>query len=152
MIDHVIERRWIAVVLSAILGACASTSATTSSSPAIVPGPPARIALAALSWGLALVLLLPHLTLLLVSFVPVGTWTTEALPPAYTFGNYLTLLRDPVRARPLVNSLWMASLATVAAVAISVAAGVLAVRRRVRAGPAIESLLAQPSWREDGET
>jgi iron(III) transport system permease protein len=114
-----------------------------------VASPAARMALAALSWGLALVLLLPHLTLLLVSFVPVGTWTTEALPPAYTFGNYITLLRDPVRARPLVNSLWMASLATVAAVAISVAAGVLAVRRRVRAGPAIESLLALP-WAVPG--
>ena len=32
-------------------------------------------------WGLAALLLLPHLTLLLVSFVPVGTWTTEPLPP-----------------------------------------------------------------------
>jgi iron(III) transport system permease protein len=114
-----------------------------------VASPAARLALAALSWGLALVLLLPHLTLLLVSFVPVGTWTTEALPPAYTFGNYVTLLRDPVRARPLVNSLWMASLATIAAVAISVAAGILAVRRRVRAGPAIESLLALP-WAVPG--
>ena len=114
-----------------------------------VASPAARVALAALSWGLALVLLLPHLTLLLVSFVPVGTWTTEALPPAYTFGNYVTLLRDPVRARPLLNSLWMASLATIAAVAISVAAGILAVRRRVRAGPAIESLLALP-WAVPG--
>ena len=114
-----------------------------------VASPAARVALAALSWGLALVLLLPHLTLLLVSFVPVGTWTTEALPPAYTFGNYVTLLRDPVRARPLVNSLWMASVATIAAVAVSVAAGILAVRRRERAGPAIESLLALP-WAVPG--
>ena len=114
-----------------------------------VASPMGRLALATLSWVLALVLLLPHLTLLLISFVPVGTWTTEALPPAYTVGNYVTLLRDPVRARPLVNSLWMASLATVAAVAISVAAGVIAVRRRERAGPAIESLLALP-WAVPG--
>ncbi len=109
----------------------------------------ARATLAVLSWTLALVLLLPHLTLLLVSFVPVGTWTTEALPPAYTLGNYATLLQDPVRARPLLNSLWMASLATVAAVAISIAAGILAVRRRARAGAAIESLLALP-WAVPG--
>jgi len=114
-----------------------------------VSSPAARAALAVLSWGLALVLLLPHLTLLLVSFVPVGTWTTEALPPAYTLGNYATLLQDPVRARPLVNSLWMASLATVAAVGISIAAGILAVRRRVRGGTVIESLLALP-WAVPG--
>ena len=49
-------------------------------------------------WGFAAVLLLPHLTLLLVSFVPVGTWTIEPVPPAYTLRNYLTLLQDPVRA------------------------------------------------------
>ena len=111
--------------------------------------PMARAALAVLSWTLALILLLPHLTLLLVSFVPVGTWTTEALPPAYTLGNYATLVQDPVRARPLLNSLWMASAATVAAVAISIAAGILAVRRRARAGAAIESLLALP-WAVPG--
>jgi iron(III) transport system permease protein len=114
-----------------------------------VASPAARVALAVLSWSLALVLLLPHLTLLLVSFVPVGTWTTEALPPAYTLGNYATLVQDPVRARPLLNSLWMASAATVAAVAISVGAGILAVRRRARAGAAIESLLALP-WAVPG--
>ena len=54
-------------------------------------------------WGLAALLLLPHLTLLLVSFVPLGTWTTEPVPPAYTSRNYLTLLQDPVRARPLAQ-------------------------------------------------
>ena len=44
----------------------------------------ARLAAGLVGWALALLLLLPHLTLVLVSFVPVGTWTTEPLPPAYT--------------------------------------------------------------------
>jgi iron(III) transport system permease protein len=77
-----------------------------------------RLAVTGIGWGLALLLLLPHLTLLLVSFVPAGTWTTEPLPPAYTWRNYLTLVEDPVRARPLVNSLWLAGAATVVAVGI----------------------------------
>ena len=47
-----------------------------------------------------MLLLLPHLTLVLVSFVPVGTWTTQPLPPAYTMSNYVTLVLDPVRLRP----------------------------------------------------
>ncbi|MDQ3136834.1 MAG: ABC transporter permease subunit, partial [Gemmatimonadota bacterium] len=67
---------------------------------------PMRVLLGVLGWGLAGVLLLPHLTLLLVSFVPAGTWTIEPIPPAYTLGNYVALVQDPVRARPLVNSLW----------------------------------------------
>ena len=119
--------------------------------PAPVPlrHPLLRGALAVLSWALATVLLLPHLTLFLVSFVPVGTWTTEPLPPAYTVGNYLTLVADPVRFRPLVNSLWMATAATLAAVAVGVVAGALVVRRRVRGAGTIEVLLALP-WAVPG--
>jgi iron(III) transport system permease protein len=108
-----------------------------------------RLALGGLGWSLALLLLLPHLTLLLVSFVPAGTWTTEPLPPAYTWRNYLTLVEDPVRARPLFNSLWLATAATAAAVGIAVIAGILSVRRRVRGGRAIQGLLALP-WAVPG--
>ena len=105
--------------------------------------------IAALGWSLAILLLLPHFTLLLISFVPVGTWTTQPVPPAYTIANYVTLLRDPVRFRPLVNSLWMGTAATLAAVALAIGAGALAVRRRVPGRGAIEFLLALP-WAVPG--
>ncbi len=108
-----------------------------------------RLALAVLGWGLAAILLLPHLTLLLVSLVPIGTWTTEPFPPAYTLRNYLTLVQDPVRARPLVNSLWLAAVATAAAVAIALAGALVSARSRVRGGRAIETLLALP-WAVPG--
>jgi iron(III) transport system permease protein len=111
--------------------------------------PAARLALAAAGWGLAAVLLLPHLTLLLVSLVPVGTWTIEPIPPAYTLRNYLTLFADPVRARPLANSLWLAAAATAAAVAIALAGAVSEARRRTRSARAIETLLALP-WAVPG--
>lgn len=117
--------------------------------PIPVRSPVWRALIAAGGWALAAGLLLPHLTLLLVSFVPVGTWTTEPLPPVYTVANYLTLLHDPVRARPLVNSLWMASLATAGALALSVLAGILAVRRRVTARRWIEAVLTMP-WAVPG--
>jgi iron(III) transport system permease protein len=109
----------------------------------------ARLALAAAGWGLAAVLLLPHLTLLLVSLVPVGTWTTEPLPPAYTLRNYLTLVEDPVRARPLANSLWLALASTAAAVAIALAGAVSGARRTTWAARAIETLFALP-WAVPG--
>jgi iron(III) transport system permease protein len=108
-----------------------------------------RRALAALAWALAVILLLPHLTLLVVSFVPVGTWTTEAIPPAWTLRNYATLVRDPVRVRPLLNSLWLATAATLASVAISLLAGALVVRRRVAGRRLLETLLALP-WAVPG--
>lgn len=109
----------------------------------------ARIAIAALAWILAVVLLLPHLTLLLVSFVPVGTWTTEPFPPQFSPTNYAALFAEPERFRPLFNSLWMASVATAAAVGLALAAGSLVVRRGVRAGRLIEGLLGLP-WAVPG--
>ncbi len=108
-----------------------------------------RLSVAGLGWGLAGLLLLPHLTLLLVSFVPLGTWTTEPLPPVYTLRNYVTLIQDPVRARPLLNSLWLAAVATVAAVSIALGGAILSASRRVRGGRLIETLLALP-WAVPG--
>jgi iron(III) transport system permease protein len=108
----------------------------------------ARIALAGVGWALAAILLLPHATLLLVSFVPIGTWTIEPLPPVYTWRNYLTLVQDPVRTRPLVNSLWLATVATAAAVALALAGAVVG-RRRGPGSRAIEALLALP-WAVPG--
>src|SRR5438093_2300661 len=45
-------------------------------------------------WGLAVLLLLPHLTLALVSLVPYGAWTTEVLPPVINLDNYRRLFSD----------------------------------------------------------
>jgi iron(III) transport system permease protein len=59
-------------------------------------------------------------------------------------GNYAALATQPERWRPVVNSLWMASAATAAAVALGFAAAYLAVRRRDRWGAALESLIAAP--------
>ncbi len=109
----------------------------------------ARVVAGIVGWGLAALLLLPHLTLVLVSFVPVGTWTTEPLPPAYTVRNYLALVEDPVRVRPLVNSVWLATVATVAAVVIALAGALLNARRPTAPRRAIEGLLALP-WAVPG--
>jgi iron(III) transport system permease protein len=88
-------------------------------------------------------------TLLLVSFVPVGTWTIEPWPPEFSPGNYAALFSEPERFRPLFNSLWMATAATVAAMGIALASGSLIVRRRVSAGRLIEGLLGLP-WAVPG--
>ncbi len=111
--------------------------------------PWARRAAAAAAWTLGVVLLLPHLTLIVVSLVPPGTWTTQALPPVLGLGNYAALLAEPERLRPLLNSLWMAAVATAGAVALALLAGHLAVRRRVALRRALETLLALP-WAVPG--
>ena len=104
----------------------------------------ARVLTAALGWGLAILLLLPHLTLILVSLVPYGAWTTEILPPVLSLTNYHRLFTEAERLRPLVNSLWMAAASTAIAVALALLAGWLVVRRRVQLRRAIEGLLVLP--------
>jgi len=103
-----------------------------------------RLLATAAGWGLAVVLLLPHLTLLLVSLVPYGAWTTEILPPVINFANYGRLFSEAERLRPMLNSLWMAAASTGVAVALALAAGWLVVRRRVALRRVIEGLLALP--------
>lgn len=112
--------------------------------PALTVGPLARAGVAGLGWVLALVLTLPLATLLLVSFVPRGTWTVEALPPVYSLANYRAMVGDPARLAPLVTSLWMAAAATAGALVLALGVAVLSQRARVRTGPVLEALLALP--------
>jgi iron(III) transport system permease protein len=116
---------------------------------AAVTRPGARAAITGLAWLVAGLSLLPHATLLLVSFVPRGTWTTQVLPPEYTLQNYVSLVADPTRLRPLLTSGWMAAVATLAAVAIGLVFGVAVVRWRARSATLLQWLVALP-WAVPG--
>jgi iron(III) transport system permease protein len=94
-------------------------------------------------------LLLPHLALLVVSFVPVGAWTTSALPSAWTVGNYVALVAEPARWRPFGTSLWMATLAAVAAAIVALAVAVAARDSNRRLSRWLDSALALP-WAVPG--
>ncbi|MBI4419924.1 MAG: iron ABC transporter permease, partial [Gemmatimonadetes bacterium] len=111
--------------------------------------PFARGLAALLGWTLAALVLLPHFTLILVSFVPIRTWTTQLFPPVYTLANYGTLATEPERLRPLLNSLWMAAASTAGAIAVALWAGRLIVRRRAALGSAIDTLMNVP-WAVPG--
>jgi iron(III) transport system permease protein len=97
-----------------------------------VGSPLNRAAVAAAGYTLALVLLLPHLVMTLISLVPAGTWIAEPFPPVLNLGNYAQL-GDREHLRPIVNSLWMATAATALAVALGLAAALAAVAEHRRA-------------------
>jgi iron(III) transport system permease protein len=98
-----------------------------------VGAPLTRAAVAAAGYTLALVLLLPHLVMALISLVPAGTWIAEAFPPVLNLGNWAQL-GDRQHLRPIVNSLWMATAATAVAAALGLAAALAAVAARRRTG------------------
>jgi iron(III) transport system permease protein len=63
----------------------------------------------------AIVLVLPVVTLFLVSFAQEGSWTTQTLPGAYTFANYKRLFGDAHASEVFFNSFTMSAIAAVAA-------------------------------------
>ncbi|MBP9147058.1 MAG: iron ABC transporter permease [Thermoanaerobaculia bacterium] len=112
------------------LGRRAATQRGTPPERRVVRSPAARIALTAAGWLLALLLLLPHLTLILISFVPRASWTTELFPPVLSLANYRSLGATAEALRPVANSLWMALAATAGALALGFVAARRAVDRR----------------------
>ena len=89
-------------------------------------------------------LLLPHATVLLVSLVPEGTWTVETFPPVYSLENYREMFTDREALVPVLNSLRMATVATVANVLFAVAAGWLLSRRRLAGRRLLDALVVLP--------
>ena len=79
-----------------------------------------------------LLYLLPLATILLVSLARDGYWTSQIVPPMYTFDNYIRLFSDPGVFSPIVNSLLMAVAATVGAIILGTGASYLLTKTRLR--------------------
>lgn len=115
------------------------------------PAPPvpvrsgaARLVAVAVALLVLTFLLLPVLTIVLISFVQEGSWTYQILPERYTVANYVSLFAQPDVLQPVLNSLGMATLATIANVVFGVAAALLVVQGRVRGRAAIRAVAMLP--------
>ncbi|HEX2600783.1 MAG TPA: iron ABC transporter permease [Gemmatimonadaceae bacterium] len=93
---------------------------------------------------LVIMLVLPHLMVILVSFARDGVWTTQVLPPEYTLENYRRLFSEAELWRPITNSVSMALIATTANLVVCFIAGYLIVFRRFRGRGLLELLVALP--------
>jgi iron(III) transport system permease protein len=104
-----------------------------------------RVAAALCGAVFTIMLVLPVLTLLLVSLSRQGSWTTETLPSAYTLANYARIFTEEDALSVLFNSLLMSGLAAIFALAWSLCVASLVARRRLR-GRRIISLLVLVPW------
>ena len=109
-----------------------------------VRSPMARAVIGILAAVVVLVLVLPHLMVVLVSFAKDGAWTTQLLPPAYTTENYARLFMENQLWTPIVNSITMALLATAANVVFCFASAYLVVMRPFPGRRALDLLTALP--------
>ena len=91
----------------------------------------ARLGVFVACFVFTLFLILPIATIVLISFAEEGSWTYQILPTRYTFDNYISLFADPNVLAPILNSLEMAVIATVANVIFGVAAAAYIVKTRL---------------------
>ncbi|HUQ21309.1 MAG TPA: iron ABC transporter permease [Gemmatimonadaceae bacterium] len=104
----------------------------------------AQLAAAILASVTVIVLVLPHLMVVLVSFARDGAWTTQVIPPEYTLENYRRLFSESQLWRPILNSVSMALIATAANVVVCFVAAYLIVLRQFSARRLLEILVALP--------
>ena len=104
----------------------------------------AQVLAAVLSTVTVIILVLPHLMVLLVSFAVDGAWTTQVLPPEYTLDNYRRLITDAQLWKPIMNSVSMALIATLANVVVCFVAAYLIVLRKFGGRRLLELLVALP--------
>ncbi len=94
----------------------------------------------------ASLLVLPVATLVLVSFAQDGRWTTQTLPPAYTFANYARVLTEKDASEVFINSLSMSAIAALAALVWSFCVATLAMGKGSRAWKSLLSLFVLIPW------
>jgi len=90
----------------------------------------ARVMIPALLWMVIILLLVPHLCIVWLSFVDHRAWHTELIPTHFTLENFALLIEDPRCFSPIRNSLWMSALAALLSLLTALPAGYLVGRRR----------------------
>ena len=93
----------------------------------------------------SILLVLPVATLVLVSLAREGSWTTQTIPPAYTFDNYARVLTER-DADVFVNSLSMSGIAAVAALIWSFVVATLVTGKGSRIWKRVLSFLVLVPW------
>lgn len=93
---------------------------------------------------LVLILLLPILTIVLVSFSVDYAWTVQILPPKYTLANYAKLFSSPRTWQPIKNSIVTSGIATLFNIIFGVAAAYAMVRMDFRGKNLMDVLIMLP--------
>ena len=93
--------------------------------------------------GVTLVLL-PLLTLVLISFSVDARWTVQVLPPEYTIENYRAIFSDPRFWEPVRTSLEASLVATLGGTIFGVAAAYTIVRLRLRGRALLDAAIMLP--------
>ncbi|WP_217581785.1 iron ABC transporter permease [Lysinibacillus sp. GbtcB16] len=91
-----------------------------------------------------LILILPILVLIVISFSVDGAWKTQILPTDYTLDHYMALFTDERTWRPIWNSIQMGIVATFGNIIFGVAAAYAMVRLNFKGKTLLDILIMVP--------
>lgn len=91
-----------------------------------------------------IILMLPILVIVLISFSVDGNWRTQIIPTEYTIQHYIDLFTDNRTWRPIWNSLQMSFVATVGNIIFGVAAAYAMVRLKFKGKQLLDILIMVP--------
>ena len=103
-----------------------------------------KITAVAASFISTLILILPILVLVLISFSVDGAWKTQILPTEYTMNHYVALFTDERTWRPIWNSIQMGVVATIGNIIFGVAAAYAMVRLNFKGKTLLDILIMVP--------
>lgn len=92
-----------------------------------------------------IILLLPILVIVLISFSTDGEWTVQIIPTSYTLENYMNLFMDDRTWRPVWNSIQMSTVAVIGNIIFGVAAAYAMVRLNFK-GKYLMDILIMVPW------
>ncbi|TBL74029.1 iron ABC transporter permease [Paenibacillus thalictri] len=104
----------------------------------------AKYAAIVLSVLMIIILMLPLLVIILLSFGVDNAWTVQILPPKYTLSHYTDLFTNSKTWRPIGNSLKMSAIATTGLIIFGVAAAYASVRLKFRGRFLLDLLIMLP--------
>lgn len=91
-----------------------------------------------------LMIFLPILTIVVLSFVKPGTWMIEIYPREFSLDNYVNIFTKSRNLAPFANSVKMALVASLSAAAVSVPAAYVLTKTTSRTRPLIEFMVMLP--------
>jgi len=93
---------------------------------------------------LVIFIMLPIVTVIILSFVKPGTWMIEIYPKEFSFDNYIRIFTKSRATAPFINSMTMAGIAALMCVCVSVPASYLVVKTKSKFKGLVEFLIMLP--------
>ncbi len=112
--------------------------------PVQLKSPVLRYLLVSVGLFIIFTLLLPILTIILVSFVPSSIWMVHYFPQEFTLQNYTDIFTSSRKMQPFINSIVMALGAAVLALCIAIPSSAIIVKGRNRVKWLVEFLVMLP--------